>query len=45
MISIALTFGAPLTVPAGRVARNTSMGVFPCTSSPVTCDVRCITWL
>ena len=45
MISIARTFGAPLTVPAGSVARSTSIGPSPATSSPETCDVRCITWL
>ena len=45
MISIARTLGAPDTVPAGNVARSTSMGPLPSTSSPDTCDVRCITWL
>ena len=45
MISIARTFGAPLTVPAGRVARNTSIGPSPSRRSPDTCEVRCITWL
>ena len=45
MISMARTFGAPLTVPAGSVARNTSMGDRPATRRPLTCDVRCITWL
>ena len=29
MISIARTFGAPLTVPAGSVARSTSIGALP----------------
>ena len=29
MISIARTFGAPLTVPAGNVARSTSIGPLP----------------
>ena len=29
MISIARTFGAPLTVPAGSVARSTSIGPSP----------------
>ena len=29
MISIARTFGAPLTVPAGSVARSTSIGLEP----------------
>ena len=32
MISIARTFGAPLTVPAGSVARSTSIGPLPSTS-------------
>ena len=32
MISIARTFGAPLTVPAGSVARSTSIGPSPATS-------------
>ena len=45
MISMARTFGAPETVPAGSVARNTSIGVRPSASSPDTCEVRCITWL
>ena len=43
MISIARTFGAPLTVPAGNVARNTSTAFFPSTSSPATWLVRCMT--
>ena len=29
MISIARTFGAPLTVPAGKVARSTSTAFLP----------------
>ena len=45
MISIARTFGAPDTVPAGSVARSTSMGVLPVASRPDTCEVRCMTWL
>ena len=45
MISIARTLGAPDTVPAGSVARSTSMAGRPSTSSPDTCDVRCMTWL
>ena len=45
MISMARTFGAPDTVPAGSVARSTSIGPFPGASSPDTCEVRCITWL
>ena len=35
MISIARTFGAPLTVPAGSVARSTSIGPRPSRSVPV----------
>ena len=34
MISIARTFGAPLTVPAGNVARSTSTALRPSASSP-----------
>ena len=34
------------TVPAGSVARSTSIGPVPVApASPDTCDVRCITWL
>ena len=36
MISIARTFGAPLTVPAGNVARRTSTALRPGASSPET---------
>ena len=43
MISIARTFGAPLTVPAGNVARSTSIGVLPSARSPATWLVRCMT--
>jgi hypothetical protein len=45
MISMARTLGAPDTVPAGSVARNTSMGVRPSARVPRTSEVRCITWL
>ena len=45
MISMARTFGAPDTVPAGSVARSTSMALLPSRSVPDTCDVMCITWL
>ena len=34
MISMARTLGAPDRVPAGSVARNTSMGPFPGASAP-----------
>ena len=44
MISIARTFGAPLTVPAGNVARSTSTALAPSRRSPETWLVRCITW-
>ena len=43
MISIARTFGAPLTVPAGKAARSTSMLVSPGFSTPSTLDTMCIT--
>jgi len=36
MISIARTLGAPESVPAGRVARSTSMGPLPSANSPDT---------
>ena len=38
MISIARTFGAPDTVPAGSVARNTSIGPRPSRRCPATGD-------
>ena len=43
MISIARTLGAPLTVPAGNVARSTSTALRPSARSPATWLVRCIT--
>jgi hypothetical protein len=45
MISIARTFGAPLSVPAGSDDRRASNAVFPAASVPVTVLDRCITWL
>ena len=45
IISIARTFGAPLTVPAGSVALNTSIGPRPSRNVPETCEVKCMTWL
>ena len=45
MICMARTLGAPDSVPAGIVARRTSMGPLPGARRPDTCDVRCITWL
>ncbi len=43
MISIALIFGAPETVPAGKAARSASMDVHPGLSSPPTVEEMCIT--
>ena len=43
MISIARTFGAPLTVPAGNAARSTSRLSRPGFSVPSTLDTMCIT--
>ena len=40
LICIARTFGAPVTVPAGKHARSTSNGVTPSRNSPVTSDTR-----
>ena len=45
MICIARTLGAPLTVPAGNVARSRSYGVLPSVSRPVTELTMCMTWL
>ena len=45
MISMARTLGAPDSVPAGRVARSTSIGPLPGASSPDTWEVRCMMWL
>ncbi len=43
MISIARTFGAPLTVPAGNDARSTSIDVSPGFNVPSTFETMCIT--
>src|SRR5882672_1294776 len=43
IISIARTFGAPLTVPAGNAARRTSTLSSPSRSLPSTLDTMCIT--
>ncbi len=44
MISIARTFGAPVSVPAGKVARSTSRLVMPSgRSRPSTLLTMCIT--
>ena len=45
MISMARTLGAPERVPAGSVARSTSIGPLPSASSPDTCEVMCMMWL
>ncbi len=45
MISIARGLGAPLTVPAGKVARSTSIAVRSGSTCPSTVDTRCMTWL
>ena len=38
-------FGAPLTVPAGKVARSTSIAVIPGFSNfPTTLETMCMTW-
>ena len=43
MISIALIFGAPETVPAGKAARSASSEVQPSRRSPLTVDEMCMT--
>jgi hypothetical protein len=43
MISMARILGAPLTVPAGKVARSTSMALMPAFRCPVTLETMCIT--
>ena len=45
MICMARTLGAPERVPAGRVARSTSMGPSPGRRRPDTWEVRCMMWL
>ncbi len=45
MISMARTFGAPETVPCGKVARMTSTGPIPLRTVPDTPDTMCMTWL
>ena len=42
-ISIARTFGAPLTVPCGKVALNTSTAPTPSLSRPDTPETMCMT--
>ena len=43
MISMARIFGAPLTVPAGKVARTRSKASTPGRSRPSTCETMCMT--
>ena len=45
MISIARTLGAPLSVPAGKVATSASKALWSSRSSPTTVDTMCMTWL
>ena len=40
-----VNFGAPDTVPCGKVARSTSTGPMPGARTPDTPDTMCITWL
>ena len=43
MICIARTLGAPLSVPAGNVARSTSSASLPGASLPCTFEMMCMT--
>ena len=43
MISMARTLGAPVSVPAGKAARSTSMLLMPGSSLPATLETRCMT--
>ena len=45
MISMARILGAPVSVPAGKVATSASSASLPGASSPVTELTMCITWL
>ena len=45
MISIARTFGAPESVPAGSTDRSASSASTPSLSVPATLETMCITWL
>ena len=45
IISMALTFGAPETVPAGNTAANASNMSAPARRRPATCETMCCTWL
>ena len=44
MICIARTFGAPESVPAGRIARSASIGPTSGRSRPATEETMCIRW-
>ena len=44
IISMARILGAPLTVPAGKVARSRSMALIPGCRSPITLETMCMTW-
>ncbi len=44
IISMALTFGAPVTVPAGNDASNASKEFRPSFNSPFTFEIMCCTW-
>lgn len=43
MISMARIFGAPDSVPAGRIARSASIALSPSRNCPVTLDTMCMT--
>ena len=43
MICIARTFGAPVTVPAGKLARSTSSASSPGAMRPSTFETMCMT--
>jgi hypothetical protein len=45
MISMACTLGAPVSVPAGKVALSTSMLSHAVLQMPSTLLTMCITWL
>lgn len=45
MISMARTFGAPDSVPAGKQAASTSSASWSSRSRPTTVDSMCMTWL
>ena len=45
MISMARTFGAPTSVPAGNVAANKSKASWPGASRPFTPLTMCMMWL